>query len=135
MLINKEINTQKNDNFAAEDLYQETNSNSHLSTTSEGEQGINANYNNYFIYQSFNEDEKINKKNKIDNDKNNKNIYELIKKGIKDISDSINSNKINPVSFACYYFCNINLNEEDEFFITSRIEEMIDNNQKIKNEK
>ena len=58
------------------DFYHESNSMSHLSTTSEGEQGINSNYNNYIFYQSFSEDK--NKKNK--NNYKNENLYESIKK-------------------------------------------------------
>ena len=62
------------------DFHQESNSLSHLSTTSEGEQGINTNYNNYFFLQSISG----NKKNKTT--KNKKSLNDLIKKGFNEIS-------------------------------------------------
>lgn len=100
---------------------------SHLSTTSEGEQGINTNFNNYFFYHSFPENKKIMKK---DSNKNEK-FYDSIKKGIKDISDCLNYNKNNNMSLACYYFCDININKEDESFLAVKIQKLIDNNKEI----
>lgn len=110
------------------DLYQESNSMSHLSTTSEGEQGISTNFNNYFFYQSFPENKK---KFKKDNNKNEK-FYESIKKGINDISDYLNYNKNNNISLACYYYCRININEEDEYCLRVKIQQIIDNKEVIK---
>ena len=99
---------------------------SHLSTTSEGDQGINNNYNNYFFYQSNQERIKNNKKNK------NKDLYESIKIGIKDISNCFNSyeNESNVISFACYYFCDIHMNEEKEFFLGVKIQQLVDDYEK-----
>ena len=102
---------------------------SHLSTTSEGEPPINYNYNNYYFYQTFPENGTINKNNKKENKK--RDLCESIKIGIKDISDCINSNKTNIISFDCYYFCDIKMNEEEEFFIEDTIKNVI-NNVKVK---
>lgn len=107
------------------DLYQESNSMSHLSTTSEGEQGINSNYNNYLFYKTFPQ-EKIIKKHKVNN--KNENLYESIKKGIKEISDLYNNNKNNIISISCYYFCNINMEEEDKSYLEKKIQQFIDKN-------
>ena len=110
------------------DLYQETNSMSHLSTASEGEQGINSNYNNYYFYKFFSEEQKTNKKKDINKNENKKeNIYESIKKGIKDISDLLNTNKNYAVSLSCYYYCDINMDEEDELYLKSKIQQCINN--------
>ena len=109
---------------------------SHLSTTSEGEQVINANYNNYYICRSFPENENINKNNKYEIENKNininkkRNIYESLIIGIKDISDCINSNKTNMISFDCYYFCNINMNEEEKIFIDNNKKKIIDDYKK-----
>ena len=130
---NKEKN-QKNkkkysDSFKNEnslDLYQESNSMSHLSTTSEGDQGINNNFNNFYFFQSNQESKKTNKNNK------NKNLHESIIMGIKDISDCFNSNKneSNVISFSCYYFCDIHMNNEKEFFLDVKIKQLIDDYKK-----
>ena len=106
------------------DLYQESNSMSHLSTTSKGEQAINTNYNSYFFYESFTEEKKINK-NKYNN-KNGK-LYESIKKGINEISDLYNNNKNNVISISCYYFCNINMDEKENQCFEDKIQKFINN--------
>ncbi len=100
---------------------------SHLSTTSEGDQGNN--YNNIYFYQYNEEKMKNNKKNK------NKDLYESIKTGIKDISDCFNSNQNenNVISFACYYYCDIHMNNENEFFLGVKIQQLIDDYKKNKN--
>ena len=108
----------------SKDIHQENNSMSHLSTTSEGEPGININYNNYFFCQTFPKDTII-KKNKKENKK--RDLYETITIGIKDISDCINSNNINIKSFECYYFCDINMNEEEDFIFVNKIKDIIKN--------
>ena len=132
-------NTIQYDNIKTEkskDIYQETNSMSHLSTTSEGEPAISVNYNNYYIYQSFPEKGTINKKNKNENKNKKRDLCESITIGIKDISDCINSNKTNIISFDCYYFCEINMNEEEEYFFIDKIKNVINdyknNNKNIK---
>lgn len=94
------------------DIYPESNSLSHLSTTSEGE-------NNYYFYSSKLEEKKIDKINK------NKNIYESITKGIKDISDNfIPYNIPNIISFACYYYCDVQMDEQTEFFLGAKIQNL-----------
>ena len=110
---------------------------SRLSTASEGEQGINSNYNNYYFYKSFSEEQKTNKKKDINKNENKKeNIYESIKKGIKDISDLLNTNKNYAVSLSCYYYCDINMDEEDELYLKSKIQQCVNSyNKKTKKEK
>ena len=94
------------------DIYPESNSLSHLSTTSEGET-------NYYFYSSKLEEKKIDKLNK------NKNIYESITKGIKDIWDNFIPNNIpNIISFACYYYCDIHMDEQIEFFLGAKIKNL-----------
>ena len=103
---------------------------SHLSTTSEGEPDINVNYNNYYIYQNSFPGKAINKKDKNENKNKKRDLCESIKIGIKDISDCINSNKTNILSFDCYYFCEININEEEEFFFIDKIKNVINDYKK-----
>ena len=53
--INQKNRKKYNDSFKNKnslDLYHESNSMSHLSTTSEGDQAINNNFNNYYFLQS-----------------------------------------------------------------------------------
>ena len=132
--LNKKKNNKDNINIKPEknvDLYQETNSMSHLSTASEGEQGINSNYNNYFFYKSFSEEQKTIKKNDVNKNKNKKeNIYDSMKKGVKDISDLLNNNKNYAVSLSCYYYCDINMDEEDESYLKSKIQQYVNNYKK-----
>ena len=92
---NKKNNNKYNDN--SKDLYQE--SISYLSTTSGGD------YNNYNKVKNFIEEKQNNK---------NENLLESIKKGIKDIQNYFDSNKNNSISLACYYYCNININEQQK---------------------
>ena len=109
------------------DFYHESNSISHFSTTSEGEQGINSNYNNYKFYQSFSEDK--NKKNK--NNHKNENLHESIKKGIIDISYFYNHNKNNEILLSTYYFCDIKIDDEDKCCLMNKIQQFIDNYKKL----
>ena len=104
---------------------------SHLSTASEGEQGINSNYNNFYLYKSFSEEQKINKRINI-NKKESKNINlnDSIKKGIKDISDLLNSNKNYAISLSCFYFCDINIDEEDELYLNNKIQQFVNDHSK-----
>lgn len=97
---------------------------SHLSTTSEGEQGINSNYNNYIFYQSFSE-----YKNK--NNHKNENLYESIKKGINDISYFYNHNKNNEILPSCYYFCDVKIDDEEKYYLTNKIQQFINNYKKL----
>ena len=113
------------------DLYQETNSMSHLSTASEGEQGINSNYNNYYFYKSFSEEQKTNKKINLNKNENeNKNIYDSIKNGIMDISNYLNSNKNNAISLSCFYHCDFNMDEEDKLYLNNKIQNFVNDSKK-----
>jgi len=86
--------------------YPESNSMSHLSTSSEGE--LN----------------KIHKKDIDDNDNMEKDII----KGIKDITNIyINKSKNNSISLACLYFCDINLDEEKNHIYDKKIKDSIVN--------
>ena len=116
---------------------------SHLSTTSEGEQAINSTYNNYYLYQSFPENEAatINNINKYKDENKNINInkkrdiLESIIIGIKDISDCINSNKTNIITFDCYYFGDIYLNEEEKICFDNNIKKAFNDFKKNKKDK
>ena len=113
--INDNIKKEKKNYY---DINPETNSLSHLSTTSDGE-------NNYYFYQSHSEEKKIGKKIK------NKHLYESIKKGIKDITDNFNSNNLdNAISFACYYYCDINMDEQEELLLGTKIKNLVDDYKK-----
>ena len=61
-----------------------------------------------------------------------KNLHEFIIMGIKDISNCFNSNKneSNVISFSCYYFCDIHMNNEKEFI---RKHISLNHNNKINN--
>jgi hypothetical protein len=91
-----------------------------LSTTSDGEHNIininNTNNNNSII--TINKEEKKEKK---------LNLEESIKKGIKDISNFYNSNisETCPLSLACYYYCNLNLSANEEFYLNLKLDEFI----------
>ena len=114
-IINKK-NKKYNDN--SKDFYQE--SISHLSTTSGGDYN---NYNkvnndNYYFCKNFTVENQNNK---------NQNLFESIKKGIKDIQNYFNSNHNNSISLACYYYCNINMNEQQKNDLEKKIQKFIDN--------
>ena len=105
------------------DKSQESNSSSLLSTTSDGEQ-INNNIN---IYKNSGEENII---------KENKNLYDGIKKSIKDIGNYYNSIDClgDFPNLACLYYCDIETNNNDEFFINLEIKNLIDDyNNDIKN--
>ena len=91
-----------------------------MSTTSDGEHNIininNTNNNNSII--TINKEEKKEKK---------LNLEELRKKGIKDISNFYNSNisETCPLSLACYYYCNLNLSANEEFYLNLKLDEFI----------
>ena len=94
---NKKLN-KYNINFKADNL----DTISHLSTTSGGD------YNNYnkINYKDFKEENK--------SKKNNENLFKSIKKGINDMKNCINSNPDNSIPLSCYYYCNLNMNEQQK---------------------
>ena len=99
------------------ELYQE--SSSHLSTTSEGgEHSPNNNQNNQSPQKDLSGKEKTKEKNIK---KDEKNEIELIKKAFKDISDFFNSNQSNLIPLSCYYYCNINMNEQREYNLKAQL--------------
>ena len=100
------------------ELYQESNSMSHLSTTSEGDQIIN---NNLLIYQT-NPSNNTKCKNK-----KNYTFKESIKKGIRDLNKLVKLNKENIIPCTCLYYCDIDLTkEENKFFFGTKIQKLIE---------
>ena len=93
---------------------------SHLSTTSGGD------YNNY--NKSIYENNYLNK-NLTEEKKNNKNekLFESLKKGIKVIKYYLNTKQNNSISLACYYYCNIKINEQQKINLENQIQKSIDN--------
>ena len=63
------------------------------------------------------------------------NYYESLQKGIKDISQLYNENKINKpkISLLCHYYCNIDGNEEDKEYMNNEIQKLGENLKKILN--
>ena len=108
--------------FNKDNKNQESNSNSQLSTTSDGEQNIINNINNNLI-------NKIKKEKKL-------NLEESIKKGIKDISVQFNSNPFQqcPLTLACFYHCDLALSEQEESSLNMEINDTI-KDLKIKRDK
>ena len=98
----------KNDNSL--DNYQESNSNSHLSTTSEGE-GNN---------------------NNISEKDENKSLDERIKKGIKDIKDYFNSVESlgDVANLACYYHCNFETSEDENIYVNMEVKKLAESYEK-----
>ena len=103
------------------DKYQENNSFSQKSTTSEGEYNINNNH--------------LNNSSKTKKEKN-LNAEEYIKQGIKNISDIYNSNPLEQchLTLACHYHCNLILTENDEYYLNLKLKD-ISNNYKMMNKK
>ena len=96
--------------------YQESTSNSHLSTTSDGDQTISK-------LNSSNRSEKLN-------------ILDSVKKGLKILYDKINSGDYdtNNISLACYYFCNIEVKPEEQYILDNKMRRLVDYmNEKTKN--
>ena len=108
--------------FNKDNKNQESNSNSQLSTTSDGEPNIINNINNNLI-------NKIKKEKKL-------NLEESIKKGIKDISVQFNSNPFQqcPLTLACFYHCDLALSEQEELSLNMEINDKI-KDLKIKRDK
>ena len=93
-------------------------STSHLSTASEGgEYYINNNNNPSSSQQDLLGKVEINSKN------DEKTEIESIKKAFKDIGNYFNSNQCNYIPFACYYYCDINMNEQRKKNLYAQIQQ------------
>lgn len=106
--------------------YQETNSISQISTTSDGEHNlINNNINNNINNLSIQKNKSIKKEKKLS-------LEESIKKGIKDISDVFNLNPLENCSLtlACYYHCDLNLAAHEEYYLNLEINDVVQKHKK-----
>lgn len=125
--------------FNKKEKNQESNSVSQLSTTSDGEHNMinnnaNSNYNNIYNY-NYNSIIPINKDEKKEEKLN---LRESLEKGIKDIANFYNSNNSDtcPLSLASYYYCNLTLSANEEFYLNLKMNEFIkDSEERIKNMK
>ena len=101
------------------EIYQESNSVSQLSTTSDGDYNIINNNNNSNLVNN-----KTSKK-----EKNFKNLEESIKKGIEDISNIFNSSQFEPcpLTLACYYHCDLTLSANEEYYYNLKINDIVNN--------
>ncbi len=112
------------DECISNDKYQESNSSSHLSTTSDGDQPtVSGNFNS-----------KINNNESPRNNRDIKNLDESIKSGIKAIEDYYNSiESIGDVAnLACFFYCDIEPNMDNNFFIKMEVQKLADNYKNIK---
>ena len=107
------------------DKYQENNSFSQKSTTSDGEYNLNNNLNNSSKAKNINK-----------NKEKNLNMEVCIKQGIKTISDIYNSNLSEKchLTLACYYHCNLILSTNDEYYLNLKLKD-ISNNYKMMSKK
>ena len=96
---------------------------------------IYSNTNKYSINNSIEntQESSTNDKNYYENFGDN--YYESLQKGIKDISQLYNENKINKpkISLLCHYYCNIDGNEEDKEYMNNEIQKLGENLKKILN--
>ena len=96
---------------------------------------IYSNTNKYSINNSIEntQESSTNDKNYYENFGDN--YYESLQKGIKDISQLYNENKINKpkISLLCHYYCNIDRNEEDKEYMNNEIQKLGENLKKILN--
>ena len=96
---------------------------------------IYTNTNKYSINNSIEntQESSTNDKNYYENFGDN--YYESLQKGIKDISQLYNENKINKpkISLLCHYYCNIDGNEEDKEYMNNEIQKLGENLKKILN--
>ena len=115
---NKKINDNHQNDSNSFELNQE--SISHLSTASEGgEYYINNNNNNP---SSFQQD--LLGKVEINSKNDEKTEIESIKKAFKNIGNYFNSNQCNYITFACYYYCDINMNEQRKKNLYAQIQQL-----------
>ena len=94
----------------------------------------NSNYNNIYNY-NYNSIIPINKDEKKEEKLN---LKESIEEGIKDIAIFYNSNNSETclLSLASYYYCNLTLSGNEEFYLNLKMNEFIkDSEQRIKNMK
>jgi len=96
---------------------------------------IYSNINKYSINNSIEntQESSINDKNNYENFGDN--YYESLQKGIKDISQLYNENKINKpkISLLCHYYCNIDRNEENKEYMNNELQKLGENLKKILN--
>ena len=106
------------DNDSSIDKYQESNSSSHLSTTSDGGQLTSS---GNFNQKIFNDEKKMNR--------DMKNLDESIKTGIKAIEDYYDSIESlgDVANLACFYYCYIDSNPDNNFFIKMEVQKLADN--------
>jgi hypothetical protein len=119
----KKNNRKINDNYKKDSNSFELNqeSTSHLSTASEGgEYYINNNNNN----NPSSSQQNLLGKVEINNKNDEKTEIESIKKAFKDISNYFNCNQCNFIPFACYYYCDINMNEQREKNLYAQIQQL-----------
>lgn len=109
------------DDGISTDKYQESNSSSHLSTTSDGDQTFIGNYNSKNNIESIRANRDI------------KNLDESIKTGIKAIEDYYNSiESIGDVAnLACFFYCDIEPNMDNNFFVKMEVQKLADNYKNI----
>ena len=96
---------------------------------------IYTNTNKYSINNSIEntQESSTNDKNYYENFGDN--YYESLQKGIKDISQLYNENKINKpkISLLCHYYCNIDRNEENKEYMNNELQKLGENLKKILN--
>ena len=114
--INFKYEQNKNDYMYNVDKYPENNTLSQMSTTSDGDHNlINNNANNTNNSPIT--------KNQNDKKEKRINLEESIKRGIKDISNSLNFNHLekSPLTLACYYYCELYLSGNEEYYLDKEI--------------
>ena len=93
------------------------------------------NNNKYLINNSFKNSQEPSLEDKNYYDNFGENYYDSLQKGINDISQIYNENKINrpKISLLCSYYCNINITQDDEDFVNNEIQKLGDSLKKIMN--
>ena len=102
---------------------------------------LQQNYNNIYIENKYSKNNSSeNTQESSTEDKNyydnfGENYYDSLQKGIKDISQIYNDNKLNrpKVSLLCHYYCNLDKNQDDEEYMSNEIQKLGDNLKKIFN--
>ena len=85
--------------------------------------------NNFSINNSFENTQESSSEDKNYYEHFGDNYYDSLQKGIKDISQLYNENKINrpKISLLCHYYCNLDKNQEDEEYIQNEIQKLGNN--------